>query len=547
MADLTMPAEPASQWTPWSPTERESFFDAIARYRRAVWRVTVASTLANVLTALIVAALMSPLFYAAFVILLDIVNIAIPMPNLAGQIFETLSPMLDAPEKVSAGEWFRLFLLAAWPGLIWMGVVIFALRRMLMVSATFDGGALSAREPDETVLAEQRFANVVAEMAIAANLPAPRVRIVEHGGLNAAVFGRDENHATVVISSALLERLNRDELQGVAAHLVGSIANGDMEIGLRAAVTMSLFGLIARLGTVLVNGKGAVRSLARILRDTLMPTAARARKLAEELADPFAEPKAEAAVKVSATAPTTGGAMDAAGSGRPNAAFATQSTGGAPQAPGAENRAQQLGEPHTSRTFALLRKTPLGRVDWEKVRPFLWMPLAGPLVMTGFFGGIVSSFVLGPLLSLAWRQRKYMADATAVRLTRDPDTLSSALDKMNRAGGGSAFAPWAAHLSVVRLNSGQSSLLGGGAVPMFPALDRRLRALQKLGARIEAIHTTQMPLRTQLIVAPLLAIVAVLIAIVLPLIVWLSLALTMLFTGLPVGILHLLLRWIGRA
>jgi Zn-dependent protease with chaperone function len=331
-------------------------------------------------------------------------------------------------------------------------------------------------------------------MAIAASLPEPRVRIVERGGLNAAVFGRDEQHATLVISQALLERLSRDELQGIAAHLVGSIANGDMAIGLRAAVTMSLFGLIARLGTVLVNGKGAIRSLTRILRDTLIPTAARARRLAEELADPFAEPK------------------------------------------------QSTDDSAASKD----RRTPLGRVDWEKVRPFLWMPLAGPLVLTGFFGGIVSSFILGPLLSLAWRQRKYMADATAVRLTREPDTLGNALAKMNQAGGGSAVAPWAAHLSVVRLNSGQANLLGGGAVPMFPALPRRLRALQKLGARVgEAAPVTQMPLHIKLIVAPLIAIVAVLFAILLPLLVWVSLALTMLFTALPVGILHLILRWIG--
>jgi Zn-dependent protease with chaperone function len=349
-------------------------------------------------------------------------------------------------------------------------------------------------------LEEQRFANVVAEMAIAANLPEPRVLIMERGGLNAAVFGRDENHATIVISNALLEHLNRDELQGIAAHLVGSIANGDMTIGLRAAVTMSLFGLIARLGTVLIQGQGAIRGLMRILRDTLMPTAARARKLAQELADPFAD---------------------------------------APHSNASPVRPSLLS--------TLLQKTPLRAIDWEQVRPFLWMPLAGPVVLTGFFGGIVSSFILGPLLALAWRQRKYMADATAVRLTRDPDTLGKALSKMNQAGGSSTFASWAAHLSVVRLNSGQASLLGGAVVPMFPALDRRLRALHKLGARIQAGHTTQMPLRIKLIVAPLFAVLAVLFAMLLPLLIWLSFALTMLFTGLPVGIIHLLLRWIGQS
>ena len=509
MVDNSTSEELTTHWTPFTSTERESFFDAIARYRRAVWRVTLASTIANALTAVIVATLMAPLFYSVFVIVLDIINITVPMPNLAGIIFEKISPMMDAPEKVSVAAWFQLFLHAAWPGLIWMVLVIVALRRMLLVSATFDTGDLGVREPDQTVLAEQRFANVVAEMAIAANLPEPRVRIMERGGLNAAVFGRDESHAIIVISHALLERLNRDELQGIAAHLVGSIANGDMTIGLRAAVTMSLFGLIARLGTVLIQGKGAIRGLMRILRDTLMPTAARARKLAQELADPFAEPK-QSDADIASVSPAPAAA-------RP------------------------------SLLSALMRKTPLRRIDWEQVRPFLWMPLAGPVVLTGFFGGIVSSFILGPLLALAWRQRKYMADATAVRLTRDPDTLGQALSKMNQAGGASTFAPWAAHLSVVRLNSGQAGLLGGAVVSMFPALDRRLRALQKLGARIDTAQAAGMPLRIKLIVAPLFAVAAMLFAVLLPLLIWVSVALTMLFTGLPVGIIHLLLRSIGRS
>ena len=83
------------------------------------------------------------------------------------------------------------------------------------------------------------------------------------------------------------------------------------------------------------------------------------------------------------------------------------------------------------------------------------------------FTGIVSLFLLGPLLSLAWRQRKYMADATAVRLTRDPNTLAEPLEKMQ--GSSSAFAPWAAHLSVVS-RLGARGLMSNSAVPMFPSI-----------------------------------------------------------------------------
>ena len=490
------PAAPLSNvapapWSTWSAGERESFFEAIARHRQAAWRVTLASGTANTVVAVIVATLMAPLFYGTLALALDVINIAVPAPNLIASIMSALGPAMDAPETISVGRWLQLLVFAAIPGLIWMGVVVLSLRRMLRLSASFDAGEMAARAPNVTVLAEQQFGNVIGEMAIAANIPPPRVLIVDRPVQNAAVFGRDEQHATVVISQGLLERLDRAEMQGIAAHLIGSIANADMGIGLRAAVTISLFSLVAYLGTVLVKGTGAFRKLARILRAAVMPTAAGARELAMELADPFADTDPPES-KPESPVPSSG-----------------------PQTP------------------------------WEKVRPFLWLPLAGPLVMSGFFGGVVSLFVLGPLLALAWRQRKYMADATAVRLTRDPNTLSEALQKMSAAGDGVAFAPWTAHLSVVQLGHSQSKLMGGGAVPMFPSLERRLRALGKLGAQMTTAPR-KMPLRVVLIIGPLFAIVAVLVAIMLPLMVWLSLALTMLMTALPLGIVHALLRWIGH-
>jgi hypothetical protein len=182
---------------------------------------------------------------------------------------------------------------------------------------------------------------------------------------------------------------------------------------------------------------------------------------------------------------------------------------------------------------------------WEKIRPYLWLPLAGPLVMTGFLGAIFNLFVLGPLLSLAWRQRKYMADATAVRLTRDPDTLARALEQVTAARG-APLAPWAAHMSVADHSGQQAGVFGRNALPMFPSIDRRLRALGAMGAHITRAARPQISLRTWLIIAPLLAVLAVLVAILFPLLIWVSLALTMLFSGIPFGIVHVLLRWLGH-
>lgn len=504
-----------ANWADWTPAERESFFDAIARHQRAAWRVTFVTRIVNLLVALVVAVLMSPLFYGTLALLLDLLNLVVPAPNLVPGIGHALDHAIDSPEKMSVGDWARLCFMAALPGLIWMAFVLSALRRVLGLSMSFDSGEFTARPADPTVLAEQRFGNVVSEMAIAANLPPPRVLVAESPVVDAVALGMDEQHSTIVVSQGLLALLNREQMEGVAANLVASIADGDMKIGVRAALSLCLFSLITRLGS-LVSQKHARRNLTQIITATLLPTTTSARKLITDLASPF-DDEADEAVK--------GGAPQSGDSAHPGATTAFAA------------RLSSFG----------LAAGPIAWLDerWQKIRPLLWLPLAGPLVITGFLGAIFNLFVLGPLLSLAWRQRKYMADATAVRLTRDPDTLSGALEQMTQQRG-SPLTPWAAHMSVTDHTGQQKGVFGSSAVPMFPSIERRLRALGTMGAHINRAARPKMPLKLWLIIGPLLAVLVVLVAMLFPLLIWLSLALTMLFSGIPFGIVHMLLRWLGH-
>ncbi len=74
-----------------------------------------------------------------------------------------------------------------------------------------------------------RLYNVVEEMKIASGLPKmPDVYIIDDPALNAFATGRDINHASVAITSGLLTKLNRDELQGVIAHEMAHIKNRDV-------------------------------------------------------------------------------------------------------------------------------------------------------------------------------------------------------------------------------------------------------------------------------------------------------------------------------
>jgi heat shock protein HtpX len=73
-----------------------------------------------------------------------------------------------------------------------------------------------AKQVDETQAPQ--LMNVVREMAIAANVPTPRVYVIDDTAPNAFATGRDPKHASLAVTTGLLEKLDREELQGVIGH-----------------------------------------------------------------------------------------------------------------------------------------------------------------------------------------------------------------------------------------------------------------------------------------------------------------------------------------
>ncbi len=104
--------------------------------------------------------------------------------------------------------------------------------------------------------------NVVEEMRIAASLPAlPRVFIIDTPVPNAFAVGLKPERACVAVTTGLLERLARDELQGVIAHELGHVANRDTLFMTLAGVTLGAIVLLADFGMrMLFWGGGRRRS-----------------------------------------------------------------------------------------------------------------------------------------------------------------------------------------------------------------------------------------------------------------------------------------------
>lgn len=91
--------------------------------------------------------------------------------------------------------------------------------------------------------------NVVEEMTIAAGLPKPpEVYILDVEAPNAFATGRNPERAKIAVTAGLLERLNRDELQGVIGHEIGHVANRDVLYMMIATVMIGAIVMLADIG-----------------------------------------------------------------------------------------------------------------------------------------------------------------------------------------------------------------------------------------------------------------------------------------------------------
>ncbi len=93
-----------------------------------------------------------------------------------------------------------------------------------------------------------RLYNIVEEMTIASGLAKmPDVYIIDDPALNAFATGRDINNASVAITSGLLEKLNRDELQGVMAHEIAHIKDRDVLLMVYLSVMVGAIVIISAI------------------------------------------------------------------------------------------------------------------------------------------------------------------------------------------------------------------------------------------------------------------------------------------------------------
>jgi heat shock protein HtpX len=141
------------------------------------------------------------------------------------------------------------YLLSGDPGgaVVVTGLAV-GLAAVMSVGAYFGGDRLvlaaSGAKPVDERTAPQLL-NVVRELSLAANIPMPTVYLIDDTAPNAFATGRDPAHASIAVTRGLLEKLDREELQGVIGHELSHIRNFDIRFALLVGVLVGSVALLA--------------------------------------------------------------------------------------------------------------------------------------------------------------------------------------------------------------------------------------------------------------------------------------------------------------
>jgi Zn-dependent protease with chaperone function len=421
----------------FGPQNPETFFAAQKRNRRATWRMSALCAFAAFIMGIPLTLVLTPLLYTIGMVVLETVNHFSPQPELLQQAndlarlgLRVADFVINQKGTLDPGE------LATGLGLVLLPGMVVAFGLWFTMLALFRrggvGGALAsmnAREPNQSDLKELQLVDVAQEMAIAAGLPAPRIMLVDSPGANAAAVGTSPADARIVLSRRLLDDLDRDQMQALLAHLVGSIGNGDLGIAFTVTSVFETCGLLVTLVNAPFGreSRGRIWRMLRYIfgRGTPEKKAADAAEIAESLAT----------------------SLDGDNSDIDNYF--------------------NKGKPGLIRKFFRLIFFPIMFTNMA-IEITLW-----------FFLNVL----LGPCMALLWRTRRYLADASSVELTRNPDALARALQRLSEDNTAMPGGEWATHLFVID-PKGDTGLRG-----LQPSQEQMAKAIQAWASTAHTMST----------------------------------------------------------
>jgi len=343
------------------PIVRDDFFAAQRRHRRAADVLSALAAISVMFVSVPLAAIVFPLLFGIAALVSMVVSVATGGASLVDRLLATGGHFVEGENAFL--EAIVLGLIIVLPGALLMFAIWI---RSLKVLASVEPAQLvelyGARLLQSGDFEERQLSNVVEELAIAAGIPPPIVRIADSEAVNAAALVPDERRALILVTRGLLDRCNRSETQALLASSVAMIANGDALAAFRWMGAAAAFNVAADLL------QGPLTAEARMRLRTLFPLV-RSGMLAES---------------------------------RDSARAVELLLGPPPSVPDDPTR---------------------GRLKTALVFPFVFAS-----AMFNLVGFLANLLFLSPALALLLRRRRYLADATAVQLTRDPQNLAAGLN-----------------------------------------------------------------------------------------------------------------------
>ncbi len=123
-------------------------------------------------------------------------------------------------------------------GFVWFLISYFAADKMVL--------AVSRARP----VTKEEFPHVfhsIEGIAIAAGLPTPQMYIIDDTAINAFATGKDPEHSAIVLTTGIIQRLNRQEIEGVIAHEMSHIKNRDVRLMVISAILVGVIALMSDL------------------------------------------------------------------------------------------------------------------------------------------------------------------------------------------------------------------------------------------------------------------------------------------------------------
>lgn len=443
-------------------TERVNFHDELARRRRRGWVVTLVCLAVSAGVGLVLSAVVTPIVLLALGGLLKLVaglgftgtaaaaGVA-AIHGFAAHHMDAFEALIDALDLIKGPGDLGLLLpyLArlspvAVPALIAGALTWLWLRGLFLRAAGQDLVArLGARPARLDDLEERQVANIFEEVALGAGTPTPRLFLIDSPIVNAAALGGSPKDAIVLVTRGLLDGLDRDETEAVAARLVASIAAGDLRTAAGVMGVIHTFGFFLTILDLPLRWS-AWRTLGGLLLTSVTP-----------------RPSAAAVARVGQ---------------------------------GLEDGLQAELVPDIEQVLAKVPK-PL-----QGIAKVLLVPWLLPLLVSLLYKAVLflwTAFFVGPPMAMLWRNRCYWTDARTVKLARNPEAFARALEKIGAAdppAGAEAYgylfigAPTAER----RAAANRKSM----ALALPPSVGQRIARLSAMGAglrssRVAGVDWTQ--------------------------------------------------------